>query len=481
MSSQKYPLRCSGIYRNLPQFDPAIKDLTAIITGAWGISGFGTLRALLDSPHRWLKIYTVSRSPPPPEMLKLVPIHLHSRIQHVPCDFLSAEPAQIAASLKGANVTADYIFYYSYLQPRPEPGAPAWSNDEQLVKVNTGMLSNFLEALSLANIKPKRFLLQTGGKHYGVHIGRARTPCLESDPLPRHLAPNFYYNQEDLLFNFATENDVGWNVIRPPWIIGATTNAQMNAFYPFAVYAAVAAERELPLVFTSTWPMWQAGSHHSTALLTGYLSEWAVLEDKCKNEAFNSQDTSPISWDRLWEELIRWFGVEKGFVPPQEDESQMIEFSIGGGKKTPMGYGPPGVTKFAFTILSWAKDPENSKAWSAIMQRHGLTNDPFLDVEGNFTFADTPFVTAGIVAMNKASNNSLMLCATLTRRTGSTSWLDRIRRYEGKYLRDVQGDECPGNGPTDEGGKRKGFSMMVALKTQKYRSIQISRVEWISA
>lgn len=438
MGSQNYPLRSSGIYHSLPQFDPSIKELTAIITGAWGISGFGTLRALLDSPHRWSKIYTVSRSPPPTAMLKLIPYALHSRIQHVSCDFVSAKPEQIAAKLKEAKVTADYIFYYSYLQPRPEPGAPAWSNEEQLVKVNVGMLSNFLQALPLASINPKRFLLQTGGKHYGTHIGRARAPCLESDPQPRHLAPNFYYNQEDLLFAHCAKSGIGWNVIRPPWIIGATTTAQMNALYPFSVYAAVAAERRLPLVFNSTWYTWQDDSHHSSARLNGYLSEWAVLEEKCKNEAFNSQDTSPISWDRLWEELIRWFDVKQGFVPPQEDESKMIEFAIGGGKETPMGYGPPGTTKFAFTILSWSKDPENAKAWKGIMERHGLTHDPFLDVGGNFTFADTAYVKFGPLGMNKVreklSTILLALDVILRMRTGSTSWLDWVCGYDGSHL-----------------------------------------------
>jgi nucleoside-diphosphate-sugar epimerase len=404
MGSQNYPLRSSGIYHNLPQFDISITNLTAIITGAWGISGFGMLRALLDSPQRWSKIYTVSRSPPPPSMLSLLPLPLHSRIQHIPCDFVSSSSAQIASALKDAKVTADYVFYYSYLQPRPEPGAPAWSNESQLVAVNAGMLSTFLEALPLAGITPKRFLLQTGGKHYGPHIGRARVPCLESDPQPRHLAPNFYYDQEDLLFEFCKKHGVGWNVIRPPWIIGATTAAQMNAFYPFAVYAAVAAERGVPLTFNSTWAVWQDDAMHSTARLTGYLSEWAVLEEKCKDEAFNSQDTSPLSWDRLWEELIRWFGVKEGFVPPKEDESEMIEFSIGGGKKTPMGYGPPGVTRFAFTMLSWAKDPENAKAWRGVMQKHGLTSDAFEDVEGNFTFADATFVMGGPLSMNKVSD-----------------------------------------------------------------------------
>lgn len=73
-------------------------------------------------------------------------------------------------------------------------------------------------------------------------------------------------------------------------------------------------------------------------MLTGYLSEWAALEDKCKNEAFNSQDTSPLSWDRTYEELARWFGAKKGVVGPSEDESKYTIVKGRSGKETPMGY-----------------------------------------------------------------------------------------------------------------------------------------------
>src|ERR1700753_2399795 len=111
----------------------------------------------------------------------------------------------------------------------------------------------------------------------------------------------------------------------------------MNAIYPFAVYAAVAAERGLALVFNGTWDSWQDCQHHGTAMLTGYLSEWAVLEDKCKNEAFNSQDTGAVSWDRIYEELVRWFGVKKGINPPEEDPSKFMEIKGRSGKDTPMG------------------------------------------------------------------------------------------------------------------------------------------------
>jgi nucleoside-diphosphate-sugar epimerase len=183
------------------------------------------------------------------------------------------------------------VFFYSYLQPKPPADAPkghAWGNAEELVKVNKTLFGNFLEALQKANVRPKRIMLQTGAKNYGVHIGRHRTPACESDPPPKHLEPNFYYPQYELLHEYCRSNNVGWNVIMPAWIIGSVTTAQINCFHPLVVYAAVQAHKGEPLHFPSTWSVWQDERKHATARLTGYLTEWAVLEDKCKDQMFNT-------------------------------------------------------------------------------------------------------------------------------------------------------------------------------------------------
>lgn len=337
MGSERYPVKHSNIFHNLPVFDPSIKGLTAIVTGANGISGFHTMRVLLESPQRWSTVYALSRNPPPKEMMDLLPADQRSRVRHVACDFLKP-PGEIAEKLKSAGVTATHVFFYSYLQPKPPAGSAIWSNADELVRVNHALLFNFLSALPLAGVKPDRILLQTGAKNYGIHIGRTRTPCLESDPQPAHLEPNFYYPQERALFDFCKQNSgTAWNVIRPSWIIGAVNNAQMNPLHPIAVYSAVQAYRKEPIRFPGDWSTWQIECHHATAMLTGYLSEWAVLEDKCKNEAFNSQDSSPMSWDRLYEELARWFGVENGFRGPEEDESRMQILTGKSGRDTPMG------------------------------------------------------------------------------------------------------------------------------------------------
>lgn len=46
-------------------------------------------------------------------------------------------------------------------------GKGLWSNAEEMTRVNTLLLTNFLQGLELAKIRPKRFMVQTGAKHYG--------------------------------------------------------------------------------------------------------------------------------------------------------------------------------------------------------------------------------------------------------------------------------------------------------------------------
>lgn len=104
------------------------------------------MRALLDAPERWTKVYALSRRPPPEPMMGLLTAEQRSRVQHVACDFLESGD-KIAQALKEASVSATHVFFYSYLQPKPPPGAPIWSNADELVKVNSALLSNFLDAL----------------------------------------------------------------------------------------------------------------------------------------------------------------------------------------------------------------------------------------------------------------------------------------------------------------------------------------------
>lgn len=121
MSSADYPLWQCGIYRNLPNFDPSICNLNAIITGSDGISGFAALRALLDAPKRWSTIHSLSRSGLSSEQLDLIPESLRSHIKEASVG-LTRPSQEIANILRKAGFKADYVFFYAYLQPKTRLG-----------------------------------------------------------------------------------------------------------------------------------------------------------------------------------------------------------------------------------------------------------------------------------------------------------------------------------------------------------------------
>ncbi|KAK7423381.1 hypothetical protein QQZ08_009058 [Neonectria magnoliae] len=366
---------------------------------------FNTLRALLDSPERWSTILTLSRSPPSVEQLALVDPASRSHIKHVSIDF-SSSASEIKDALAKADVKADYVFFYAYLQPKSEShGGMGVSLAKALYETNVPLFGNFVTALELAEIKPRRILLQTVGKNYGIHIGRVRTPLVESDPQPRHLQTNFYYAQEDRLFEFCKKHpETKWNVIRPARIIGSAPRARMNTFYSFAIYAAIQARKGEPLKFNGDFDSCKFEPSHSSAILTGDLSEWVVLGDKCVNQAFNAQDCGNHSWDRFFEEVARWFGVEKGVVGPEEGKDKFTVKEFAGGKDAPLGYGPPTKLSTIFTLQEWFEDPTNKAEWKKIMAESAgrVTYDVS---EGDASIAmmgDFAYLTFGTLSMNKA-------------------------------------------------------------------------------
>jgi len=128
MSNQQ-TVQSKGIYHGLPVYSPSLKGLTAIITGANGISGNYMLRVLARDPERWSKIYCLSRRPP------VIPNGLPKNAEHIALDFLK-EAGEISEVLKDKGVKADYVFFYSYVQAKPKEGGGLWSDAEEMCRVN---------------------------------------------------------------------------------------------------------------------------------------------------------------------------------------------------------------------------------------------------------------------------------------------------------------------------------------------------------
>ena len=400
------------IYHGLPVYPPSLTNLTAIITGANGISGHHMLRVLAASPHRWTKIYCLSRRPPYiPEGADGLP----SNVTHIPIDFLES-PTRIAQLLSSHNVThVDYVFFFAYIQPPPAPRQPQsqsgpdttgqprlWSNSSEMVRLNSALLSNFLSALRLTNppLLPKRIVLQTGAKHYGGHLGLTKQPSVEDSPRisETEFEPNFYYAQEDILFDYCrqTQGKTGWNAVMPGPILGAVPDAAMNFAYGLAVYGTVCRRLGREMVFPGEVGSWQAGYSVSSAGLDAWFEEWVALQREeegegggadggtggnttTANQRFNICDSSSFTWELVWPHLGRWFGVTA--TGPEADDHHPHHSHLDDlyplsrpppFPKPPRGYGSAPTIRSKFSLVSWAQQPDVIQAWNELAKEHDL-------------------------------------------------------------------------------------------------------------
>lgn len=244
-------------------------------------------------------------------------------------------------------------------------------------RVNVSLLTNFLSALTISRVIPRRFVLQTGAKHYGLHLGPPLTPETESDP--RFLAaPNFYFGQEDALWKWASTSRVEWNVTRPGFIVGAVRDAAMNVPYGLALYAAVQKELGLPVEFPGDADAWDAENHMSSAKLIGRHAEWAVLSPQAANHVLNISDGSLFSWGKFWPMLAASYGANYGV--PVSDDSKYTTFTMP-TTPPPRGFGAAGKFRFSWLFEEWAKKSEVKEAWNKILTRESLAvkRDPFAE------------------------------------------------------------------------------------------------------
>jgi hypothetical protein len=184
------------------------------------------------------------------------------------------------------------------------------------------LLQNFLSALDVAGITPERILLQTGLKNYGGHLGPISVPCVESDPRVEIGPVNFYYRQEDILFEHCRQHKgTTYNITMPSWILGSVQASDMTTFYPLAVYASIQRKLGKPLAFPGDAAAFEKMMPMSSGTLNSYFHEWLVLDESTANERFNIVDGSEFSWMKAWPIIANWFGMD--WTPPVEDSAEV--------------------------------------------------------------------------------------------------------------------------------------------------------------
>jgi nucleoside-diphosphate-sugar epimerase len=150
----------------------------ALVVGASGIIGNAVVKTLAGSQDRTVR---ASRG------TSVV------GVENIDCDL--ADPAQVALALRAAADTT-HVFYAAY---KPAESALLEAS------INTAMLAAVLDGLKAVGARVKRVVHYQGAKVYGPHLGAAVAPFYEDDA--RHLAPNFYFGQEDLLRERAAAGD----------------------------------------------------------------------------------------------------------------------------------------------------------------------------------------------------------------------------------------------------------------------------------
>jgi nucleoside-diphosphate-sugar epimerase len=263
-------------------------EKVALVAGASGVTG----RALLEhfsGRDDWRVIGLASRLPEGAEPGGFVAMDL-------------LDPDDCARKAKAlAEVT--HLFFAAY---REQPTEAAQ------VAVNGAMLQNLVTVLEAAAPGLRHVDLMEGTKAYGCHFGPFKTPARETDP--RHLPPNFYYQQEDILVAQSRGKSWSWSALRPDLIMGPGEGHPMNLLMVIAVYAAVCKEIGVPLAFPGTRGAYTALFDATDATHLARAAEWAATDPGCAGQIFNITTGDLFRWEHLWPRIAAMFGVEPG--PP---------------------------------------------------------------------------------------------------------------------------------------------------------------------
>jgi nucleoside-diphosphate-sugar epimerase len=180
------------------------------------------------------------------------------------------------------------------------------------VAENVAMLRNALEAAEATSPVLEHVHLVEGTKWYGMHIGNFKTPARENDP--RHLPPNFYYDQQDLITERQNGKQWTWSASRPYFLIDFAPDRPRNVVSVIGAYAAICRELGVPLNFPGTETCWNCLSEATDARQLARAMVFLSTCAKTRNEAFNVTNGDLFRWKHLWPRIARLFDMPCGEV-----------------------------------------------------------------------------------------------------------------------------------------------------------------------
>jgi nucleoside-diphosphate-sugar epimerase len=231
------------------------------------------------------------------------------------------DESSVRTALTGVDPT--HVFLCTWLRQPTEA---------ENVRVNGAMTRNLFAALEGAK-RLTHAALVTGTKQYlgpfeAYGQTAAETPFREDTP--RLPGENFYYTQEDILFDAAERGGFSWSVHRPHSIVGYALGNAMNMGVTLAVYATICRETEQPFIFPGSHLQWNALTDVTDARLLAHHLEWAALTSQARNQAFNVVNGDVFRWRWLWPQLAAYFGIEAA-GPPEPIQPLAAKFADAAG------------------------------------------------------------------------------------------------------------------------------------------------------
>lgn len=262
---------------------------TALIAGALGVVGRALVEHLENDPD-WSVIGLSRRAP-----------DFETSAEFIYVDLLQAADCQ--AKLGGlTDVT--HIFFTPYA---------ARASFAEEVAPNLAMLTNLLDVIEPVATDLQHIQLMQGAKWYGVQFGAPyRTPAKEDDP--RHMPPNFYYDQQDWLVARQEGKPWTWSGLRPHGVWGFSVGSEMNMLTSLAVYATLSKHAGVPLRFPGSAALYDSVYQLVDVALLARAMVWAATTPAAANEAFNITNGDYTRWHHLWPRIADFFDMEVGPV-----------------------------------------------------------------------------------------------------------------------------------------------------------------------
>ncbi|WP_435018635.1 SDR family oxidoreductase [Tundrisphaera sp. TA3] len=271
----------------------------AIVAGVSGITGSHLADHLASLG--W-DVYGIARKPPKDR----------AGVRPVAADML--DPGSLKQALDGIDPT--HVFFTAWLRQPTEA---------ENCRVNGAMIENLLAALDDRR-DLRHVALVTGGKNYFGSFDEAgqydvTTPFREEQP--RKPGLNFYYTQEDILFEHARRKGFSWNVHRPTTIIGYAPGNAMNMGTTLAAYATICKETGRPFVFPGSAVTYRCIVDVVDADILARQIAWAATTPEAANRAFNVANGDLFRWDWMWPRIAAYFGLEA--APYPEHPTPLVE------------------------------------------------------------------------------------------------------------------------------------------------------------